>query len=297
MLGIDKRTFERWRKHPDGDMRRGPVTAPRNKLTGEECQEILEVANSREFHDKSPSQIVPQLADKGIYIASESSFYRILRAAGLDAHRGRLKPAAQTKPQALVATRPNQVYSWDITYLNTTVAGMFFYLYLFMDVYSRKIVGYAVYDNQNAANSSRLIDDICTAEGIEPNQLTLHSDNGGPMKGATMLATLQRLGVVPSFSRPSVSNDNPFSEALFKTVKYCPQYSSEPFGSREEALTWVSEFVDWYNEKHLHSGISFVTPSSRHRSKDVDILAKRHKVYEMAKQQRPERWSGKTRNW
>lgn len=296
-LGINKRTFERWRKNPEGDMRRGPVTEPANKLTEKERQEIVNIANSTRFRDKSPSQIVPQLADDNVYVASESSFYRVLKAAGLDAHRGRSKPATRKKPKELVATGPNQVYSWDITYLKSTVAGMFFYLYFFMDVYSRKIVGYAVHDEQNTDLASELIDDICGTEGIDKDQLTLHSDNGGPMKGATMLATLQRLGVMPSFSRPSVSNDNPFSEALFKTVKYCPQYPSKPFASKEEALAWVSEFVQWYNEEHLHSGINFVTPGSRHRGEDIEILAKRNKVYENAKRQRPERWSGKTRNW
>lgn len=278
-------------------MRRGPVTTPANKLTDDERQRILDIANSPEFRDKSPAQIVPLLADKRDYVASESSFYRVLKAAGLHAHRGRSKPPTRKKPNELVATRPNQVYSWDITYLKSSVAGMFFYLYFFMDVYSRKIVGYAVHDEQSSEFASDLINDICAAERINRDQLSLHSDNGSPMKGATMLATLQRLGVMPSFSRPSVSNDNPYSEALFKTAKYCPQYPTKPFESKQEAFAWVSEFVHWYNEEHLHSGIRFVTPASRHRGEDVEILANRHRVYEDAKRQRPERWSGSTRNW
>ena len=145
--------------------------------------------------------------------------------------------------------------------------------------------------------ASRLIDDICKAERVSRDELTLHSDNGGPMKGATMLATLQRLGVLPSFSRPSVSNDNPFSEALFKTLKYCPQYPSKPFESVADAEVWVIKFVRWYNEEHLHSGIQFVTPGSRHRGEDVQILAKRRDVYNEAKSKRPRRWSGSIRNW
>lgn len=166
-----------------------------------------------------------------------------------------------------------------------------------MDVYSRKIVGYAVHEDQSSDHASRLIDDICRSEGVQRNQLTLHSDNGGPMKGATMLATLQRLGIIPSLSRPSVSNDNPFSESLFRTAKYCPLYPTKPFESREAAMTWASGFVRWYNEEHLHSGIRFVTPGSRHRGEDVGILARRHAVYEKAKREKPERWSGRTRNW
>ncbi len=129
------------------------------------------------------------------------------------------------------------------------------------------------------------------------SEFTLHSDNGGPMKGATMLATLKRLGVIPSFSRPSVSDDNPFSESLFKTTKYCPQYPSKPFESIFGALEWVRTFVSWYNEEHLHSGIRFVTPGSRHRGEDIGMLEARHLVYETSKKRNPSRWSSKTRNW
>ena len=297
-VGIDKRTFERWRKHPLGDQRRGPITAPSNKLSESERQEVMRIANSAEYRDKSPAQIVPLLADKGVYVASESTFYRVLKSAGLDAHRGRSKPPVpRHKPKELVATAPNQVYSWDITYLKSNIAGVFFYLYFVMDIYSRKIVGYTVHDEQNSDHAAQMIDDICRAEGIDADQLALHSDNGGPMKGATMLATLQRLGVMPSFSRPSVSDDNPFSEALFKTTKYCPQFPSKPFESVSAALAWVETFVAWYNEEHLHSGIRFVTPGSRHRGEDVEILAKRHEVYCDAKAKRPNRWSRETRNW
>ena len=296
-VGIDKRTFERWRKNPNGDQRRGPLTEPSNKLSASERKEIIRIANSKEYRDKAPSQIVPSLADKGEYVASEASFYRVLKAEGLAAHRSRSKPLSRKKPKELVATGPNQVYSWDITYVKSSVAGIFFYLYFVMDIYSRKIVGYAVHDVQSADHASKMIDEICGVEGIKRDQLTLHSDNGGPMKGATMLATLQRLGVMPSFSRPSVSDDNPFSESLFKTTKYCPLFPSKPFESVSAALSWVKKFVPWYNEEHLHSGIRFVTPGSRHRGEDKKILVNRHAVYEKAKQYHPDRWSGKTRNW
>jgi len=146
-------------------------------------------------------------------------------------------------------------------------------------------------------HAATMIEAICRAEGINKDQLSLHSDNGGPMKGATMLATLQRLGVMPSFSRPSVSDDNPYSEALFKTTKYCPMYPSKPFDGASTALSWVKRFVYWYNEEHLHSGIKFVTPGSRHRGEDKVILAKRRAVYEQAKKLMPIRWSRQTRNW
>jgi putative transposase len=168
---------------------------------------------------------------------------------------------------------------------------------MFLDIYSRMIVGHKVHDVESMEYSSQLIDAICASEGIQKHQLILHSDNGGAMKGATMLATLQRLGVVPSFSRPKVSDDNPFSESLFKTLKYCPEYPSRPFGSLEEANALVEKFVYWYNNIHLHSGIKFVTPSSRHAMKDDKILENRKRVYEEAKRKNPNRWSRQTRNW
>jgi transposase InsO family protein len=247
--------------------------------------------------DLPPSQIVPSLADQGKYIASESSFYRILKAREMLKHRGKSKPRRHEKPAPLIANGPNQIYSWDITYLKSSITGKFYYLYLFMDIWSRKIVGQEVHENEDMNKSSKLIDDICFKENIKKDQLVLHSDNGGPMKGATMLATLQRLGIVPSFSRPKVSDDNPYSESLFKTLKYCPQYPSEAFTSLEDAQVWVDDFVEWYNNKHLHSGIKFVTPSSRHEGEDIAILRRRKMVYETAKINNPNRWSKKTRNW
>lgn len=247
--------------------------------------------------DLSPSQIVPTLADRGSYIASESSFYRVLKENKMLEHRGKSKRPEQKRPAPLVARAPNEIYSWDITYLKGPVTGQFFYLYMFMDIFSRKVVGYEVHENECMIKSSCLIEEICGKEEIEKDQVTLHSDNGGAMKGATMLATLQRLGIVPSFSRPRVSDDNPFSESLFKTVKYCPSYPNRPFESLDKARKWVDNFVDWYNNRHLHSGIKFVTPADRHAGKDEEILQRRRIVYETAKLKNPNRWSRGTRNW
>jgi putative transposase len=166
-----------------------------------------------------------------------------------------------------------------------------------MDIFSRKIVGWEIHAAQDSRLSAEILDKICKAENIEKNQLVLHSDNGGPMKGATILATMQRLGIVPSFSRPSVSNDNPYSESLFRTVKYCPLFSSKPFESMDTATAWMDNFVNWYNKEHWHSGIGFVTPESKHQNEDVEILKKRKEVYELAKKKKPLRWSGNTRKW
>jgi len=166
-----------------------------------------------------------------------------------------------------------------------------------MDIFSRKVVGWQVYETESSELASEVMRDICERENIARNQVVLHSDNGSPMKGATMLATLQALGVMPSFSRPAVSNDNPFSESIFKTLKYRPTYPRRPFENLLAARQWVDTFVHWYNEEHRHSAISFVTPAQRHAGLDAALLRKRVEVYEAAKARHPERWSGSTRNW
>ena len=295
-LSLDPRTVSSW-KDSTIDQRSLNNKAPKNKLTETERKKIIGICTSKRYVDLPPSKIVPMLADEGEYIGSESSFYRILKEEKLLSHRGRTKPKAKRKPRALKATAPNQIYSWDITYLKTNIKGQHFYLYMFMDVYSRKVVGSKVYESESMELSAKLIEEVCIENSIKKDQLTLHSDNGAPMKGSTMLSKLQSLGVMPSFSRPSVSDDNPYSESLFKTLKYCPLYPKKPFESLEEACRWVLNFKDWYNKEHLHSGIKFVTPEQRHKGEDKVILQKRKKVYEKAKEKNPIRWSGKIRNW
>jgi putative transposase len=297
-VGVEPRTVQRWRLLPVlEDGRRGPTTQPTNRLSEIERAKIMSIATSEEFINKSPHQIVPTLADRGEFVASESTFYRVMKAGEVLAHRGRSLPRIVARPKALLATRPNEIYSWDITYLLSSLRGQYFYLYMFLDIFSRKIVGWRVHEIQSADLSSNLLTEICEQQGINKNQLTSHADNGGPMKGATMLVTMQKLGIMPSFSRPSVSNDNPFSESLFKTLKYCPQYPTKPFESIEEATIWVESFVNWYNNVHLHSGIKFVTPASRHAGQDVAVLNKRNIVYNEARAKNPTRWSKETRNW
>jgi putative transposase len=219
VIEMRARTIQRWQSQNTGeDRRRGPLTSPGNKLSPKEREKILETVNSPEYRDLPPKQIVPKLADKGIYLGSESTLYRILREEEQLRHRERSKPATSTRPREHVATGPNQVYSWDITYLPSPVRGRFYYLYLVMDVWSRKIVGATVHDRESPDLAAELIEEVCILYEIDPRGLVLHSDNGGPMKGSTMLATLQRLGIMPSFSRPGVSNDNPFSESLLRTM-------------------------------------------------------------------------------
>lgn len=300
-IDLSERTLQRWQNDMAagvGDRRPARVQTPRNALSELERRRVLAVSNSEEFGHLPPSQIVPRLADRGEYVASESTFYRVLKAHGQLAHRrAERPPKARAKPRALSATGPNQLFSWDITYLPTPARGIYFYLYLFMDIFSRKIVGWQVYDAECSELASAVMRDICEREQIVPDQVVLHSDNGSPMKGATMLATLQALGVMPSFSRPAVSNDNPYSESLFKTMKYRPAYPARPFADLMAARQWVASFVHWYNVEHRHSSIGFVTPEQRHARLDVELLRKRAAVYEVAKTMHPNRWSGPTRNW
>ena len=209
-LGLTERCMQRWRSVDVGDDHRaGPKTRPANALTAAERVKLLEVVNSPEYRDLPPKQIIPRLADEGRYLASESTLYRVLRAEGQNAHRGRAKPRTARSVDAHVATAPNQVWSWDITYLLSSLRGRFFYLYLIEDIWSRRIVGFEVHAEESMIASSALVRATCLAENVDPQGLVLHSDNGGPMKGSTMLATLQHLGIVASFSRPSVTRRQP----------------------------------------------------------------------------------------
>lgn len=299
VLGVTVRTVQRWEKAGgQEDGRQSAEKRPANKLSEEERDQIVEVCNRRQYANLPPSQIVPILADTGEYIASESSFYRVLKDHDQVNHRGRAsEPRVVAKPQECVATGPDQVWSWDITYLATTIKGVFFYLYMIMDIYSRKIVGWEIHENETSFHAATLFRKAYLAEGVAGKEITLHSDNGSPMKGATMLGMLQKLGVVPSFSRPSVSNDNPYSESLFRTMKYRPAFPSNPFDTVIEAREWVHTFVHWYNHEHRHSGLNFVTPDERHTGMDELILARRKEVYREAKARHPERWSGDIRSW
>lgn len=297
VLGLSERTIQRWRNDPDGaDGRKGPHTPCAHALTVDERQEIIDVATHPDFCDLSPRQIVCQLADQGRYIASESTFYRVLRDHRMVRHRQPSRPATpRPKPQR-VARRPGQVWVWDITYLATPVRGRFAYLYWVMDLFSRKIVGWHISDRESMDESSRLIEQTILAERLEAQGLCIHADNGAAMRGSTLLATLERLGVESSFSRPGVSNDNAHCEASFRTLKYRPGYPKRPM-ELGDWRRWVADFVDWYNTEHYHSGIGWVTPQQRHDGQDRELLARRRELWADARQRHPKRWSGKTRRW
>ncbi len=293
--GFDIRTIQSWDKNQEGDRRKKRITKPKNALSAEEREEIISCCCNERFRDMTPNEIVPLLAEEGRYIASESSFYRVLKDNDMLHHRYETKPkTARKAPRVLEATGSNQVWSWDITYISSRIKGKYFYLYMIEDVWSRKIVGWKIHEEESSEHAARMMADI--GETIDLKGLYLHSDNGSPMKGATMLSTLQRLQVMPSFSRPSVSNDNPYSESLFKILKYNVKYPGY-FETMEAAKTWMQNFVDWYNNKHLHSGIGYITPSQRHDGKDKAILLTRAETYEAAKSRHPERWAGKCKKW
>ena len=299
LVGLAVRTVERWRAHPDRDDGRcGPRHQPRNALSAAEQAKLVEVMTSPRYAGMSPKQVVPRLADEGQYLASESTMYRLQRRLGLRGHRRGIARTHVTRAVTVHrAVGPNQVWSWDITWLPTTLRGTYVYLYLVLDVWSRRIVGWEVHEREGADEAAALIRRICDESRIDSNGLVLHSDNGKPMRGNTMLATLQWLGIVPSFSRPHVSDDNPYSEALFRTLKHVPAYPQLPFADVAAVRVWVRRFVAWYNGEHRHSGIRFVTPNERHYGRDEAILARRHALYEQARGRKPERWSRATRNW
>ena len=233
-LGLSERTLQRWTRGDNviSDNRKNANRPePVNKLSEAERQTIVDVCNSDRFKSLPPSQIVPTLADEGEYLASERTFYRVLHEAGQQHHRGQAASPNRHKPTSYCATGPNQVWSWDITFLRSPVRGQFYYLYLVIDIYSRMVVTWEVYETESAKHASEMITRACIKHGIGAMEmpLVLHSDNGSAMKGGTMLSTLQRLGVVTSFSRPRVSDDNPYSEAIFRTLKYRPGYPRSPF--------------------------------------------------------------------
>jgi len=297
LLGLTVRTVQRWRADQGGDdMRRGPASAPHNKLNPAEERRLIKLVNLPRYRELSPRQIIPMLATRGIYIASEATLYRILKKHGLQHHRSRARPPTR-RPRALTAHGPCQVFSWDITYLPSRVRGKYFYLYLVVDVWSRRIMAAVVHEYECGKLAAEMLERCLRSNSSDDKVRFLHADNGAAMRSGTLLAKLRDLGITPSFSRPHVSDDNPYSEALFRTLKYCPSFPKQPFADLAAARAWVEHFVRWYNSEHLHSAIRFVTPDARHFGLDLAQLAQRRKTYELARAKHPERWSRATRNW
>jgi transposase InsO family protein len=293
-LKLSIRTVQNWEKNGLIDKRKGALKEVHNKLTPKEKAQIVEKACNFRFKDLTPYEIVPILAEEGIYIASISTFYRVMRKENLIFQKKRKKSLRKKEHIELKATGPNQLWSWDISWLKTTIRGKYFYLYLFMDIWSRCIVGWDIYEEESGDLAKELFEKISIKNEVKG--VILHSDNGGPMISATMRATLDRLGVIPSFSRPNVSNDNAFSESLFKTLKYTAGYPKS-FATLEAACEWVIKFVNWYNYEHRHSGIGYVTPVQRMKGEDKAIFIKRNKTLGLARMKNPERWTKKQMFW
>jgi transposase InsO family protein len=304
LAGIDAGTLRRWKtgdRLRQGDRRPDAARpVPSHALSEVERARIIVIANEPRFAETPPARIVPALADEGIYIASESSFHRVLRAHGQMNRRGRAQPPRTSRPPTThIATRPGDVWCWDVTFLPAQIQGRWFYFYLILDLYSRKIVGFEVHDTDGAEHAAHLARRTALAEGVhaKPIRPVLHGDNGATLKATTVLAMLHWLGIEPSYSRPRVSDDNAFAEALFRTAKYRPEFPIKGFVDLDAARHWAAGFVQWYNHEHRHSGIRYVTPAQRHAGRDGPVLAARHAVYQDARRRNPQRWSGPTRNW
>jgi transposase InsO family protein len=285
LAGIDARTLRRWQAGDglrQGDRRLDadrPI--PSHALSEAERARIIAVANEPRFSETPPARIVPALADEGIYIASESSFHRVLHAHGQMNRRGRAQPPRTSRPPSThIATGPAEVWCWDVTFLPAQIQGRWFYFYLILDLYSRKIVGFEVHDTDSAEHAAHLARRTALAEGghAKPVRPVLHGDNGATLKATTVLAMLHWLGIEPSYSRPRVSDDNAFAEALFRTAKYRPEFPLKGFADLDSARQWAARFVHWYNQEHRHSGIRYVTPAQRHAGQDGPVLAARHAV-------------------
>jgi len=266
--------------------------APPLALSGTERAAIVDTLNSPRFADCTPYTAYARLLDEGTYLASVRTFYRVLAAQGLvHERRHQLTHPAHSKPE-LVASAPNQVWSWDITRLRCALKWQHFHLYVLLDIFSRYVVGWLVAQAENAGLAGALIEESCHKHGIGRERLILHSDRGSPMRAKSTAELLVDLGVAASFSRPRVSNDNPFSEAQFKTLKYRPEFPQR-FDSIEHARAHLREFFTWYNEQHRHSGIGFMTPAAMHFGRAQGLHQQRAAVLQAAYAAHPQRFKGR----
>jgi putative transposase len=262
---------------------------PARALRPAEREDVLDILHGERFVDQPPHEVYATLLDEGIYVCSVRTMYRILDAHNeVRERRNQARHPVYTKPE-LLATRPNELWSWDITKLLGPVKWSYFYLYVILDVFSRYVVGWMVAQQESAALAKRLIEQTCHKQTITPQQLTLHADRGSSMKSKPVALLLSDLGVTKTHSRPHVSDDNPFSESQFKTLKYRPQFPKR-FGCIEDARAFCVEFFRWYNTEHHHSGIGFLTPESVHYGRAPEMIAARQQVLDLAHQRHPERF-------
>ena len=288
-LEISVSTFERWRKGKIVDSRKGSFKKVSRKLTKEEEAEIIAICCSKEYKDSNPYKIHASLLDKNVYIASIRSFYRILEKKNLLHHRGNTKPGQKhNAPPEKEATGPNQVWCWDITYLPTDIRGLFYYAYVIIDIWDRSIVKWNIHDREDDTLSNELFQQALRDNNYP--DVSIHSDNGNPMKGISLMTLFYDLGICNSYSRPRVSNDNPFIESWFKTLKYSVSYPKK-FSTLQDSRKWFAQFVDSYNTTHSHSGLHFITPYDIRHGKYKSIVKNRNAVMLEARKKNPGRWS------
>ena len=295
-FGVSPRTWAHRRQASEGRLapRRSrasgkPRRLPEWTIPPSERELVRAELCSERFCDLAPAQVYATLLDEGTYLCSSSTMYRILREHGLTKQRRRGHRRTGYAVPRVQAMGPNQVWSWDISRLRGPRKREWFYLYVLLDIYSRKIVGWSVDIVESDKVAKQLISTSCRREGVEPNELTMHSDRGAQMTSITIAELLEDLGVTGSLSRPRVSNDNPFSEAHFKTTKYRPDYPAQ-FDSIDEARAWMRRFVHWYNHDHYHSAISYLHPADVHTGRASDVVAARQIVLDAAYQVNPARF-------
>jgi putative transposase len=288
-LGLSRAALYRWRQPKLATQPKPPRARHPRSLDPHERQAILDTLNSERFYDASPAEVHATLLEEETYLASTRTMYRVLA----DAHevrerRDQLRHPSYAKPE-LLATQPNQVWSWDITKLRGPIKWSYFYLFVVLDIFSRYVVGWMVAHGEGARLAERLIEETCTKQNISPGQLTIHADRGSAMTSKTVALLFSDLDILRSHSRPHVSDDNPFSESHFRTLKYRPDFPDR-FGSLEHARQVCRPLFDWYNTEHHHSGLAFLTPATVHHGRAAQVLDARHRVRLAAYAAHPERF-------
>jgi putative transposase len=285
-LGVPRSSYYRARR---SKQEARPRPTPQRALSGEEKVQIRQTLNSERFQDSSPRQVYATLLDEGLYYCSWRTMYRILdEHQEVRERRNQLRHPQYHRPE-LLTTGPNMLWSWDLTKLRGPVKWTYFYLYTILDVFSRYVVGWMIAERESATLAQQLLQETCDKQGIQPEQLTVHADRGSSMRSKTVALLLADLGVTKTHSRPYVSNDNPYSESQFKTMKYRPDYP-ERFGSIQDARVWARSFFSWYNNEHHHSGLGLMTPTVVHHGQAEAVLEYRRQVLQMAYATHPERF-------
>ncbi len=288
-LGVTRASFYRCCRSLLPTRASKPRPTPARALKPEQRQRVLDVLHSKRFVNQAPLEVYGTLLDDGVHYCSVRTMYRILADTGeLRERRNQLRHPAYTRPE-LLATGPNQVWSWDITKLRAAAKWTYYYLYVLLDIYSRYVVGWMLAHRESGELAAKLVEESCDKQGINHGELIIHADRGSAPKSKTLAQMFADLGVDPSHSRPHVSNDNPFSEAQFKTFKYQPEYPDR-FGSYEHALSYARQFFPWYNHEHRHSGIAMLTPADVHYNRAAQTLAARQRVLDAAYLMTPERF-------